>query len=458
MPSRTALDDRILKPELHTLDYGSGKGLDVTRLRQVGIPVTGWDPYFANEVSPSESDVVLLTYVLNVIEEPAERISTLRAAWELTRNVLIVSTRLSWDARRVHGEELEDGVVTTRNTFQHLFQPSELKRLVEQVTNAHCVSARPGVVYAFRNDNDRLAYLARKTMPSFDWSNSDDFATALRLVVSFTEARGRLPLVEEIPDEVREMLSRTAWSELRKLIHRASDPERLASGSKRSTLDTLLYLGIALFNGRGRLSSMPLSVQADIRSHFTSFKEACARADRLLLKLRDDSYLRGAMRNSVGKMTPSALYVHERAMASMPVVLRLYEHCGAVAAGRPADFTLVKLHHDKRAVAWLGYPDFDKDPHPRTAWSYHVTFPSLDTGYEDYSARANRPLLHRKEEFLATNDPMRDKYARLTSAEMAAGLYSNPSVIGTEVGWQGELLRCGVELRGHRLVKAASSG
>jgi DNA phosphorothioation-associated putative methyltransferase len=123
--------------------------------------------------------------------------------------------------------------------------------------------------------------------------------------------------------------------------------------------------------------------------------------------------------------------------------------------GRIPDFTLVKLSHDKRAVSWLGYPDFDSDPHPRTSWSFQVTFPELATKFQDFSHRANRPLLHRKEEFLAPEDPQRLKYERLTRSEVKAGLYANPHMIGTEDGWAAELLRCGVELRGHRLVRLA---
>lgn len=103
----------------------------------------------------------------------------------------------------------------------------------------------------------------------------------------------------------------------------------------------------------------------NIRRFFASYREACARADRLLLKIRDNSYIRGAMRNSVGKMTPTALYVHRRAVGHMPVVLRLYEHCGVVAvAGRPVDYEILKLAHGGRQVSWLGYPEFDTDPRP----------------------------------------------------------------------------------------------
>ena len=62
-------------------------------------------------------------------------------------------------------------------------------------------------------------------------------------------------------------------------------------------------------------------------------------------------------------MTPTAVYIHRRAAEHIPVLLKLYEHCGAVAVGRPADWDLIKLAHQGRAVSWLAYPDFDRDPH-----------------------------------------------------------------------------------------------
>lgn len=457
MPARQALVDQVLSAQTTVLDYGSGRGQDLDRLRQLGISASGWDPYFAAERPPTPHDVVLVTYVLNVIESSLEREQALRTAWENAQRVLVVSTRLTWDARRVRGDAIEDGVLTSRGTFQHLFRPSELRAYVEQVTRARCVSATPGVVYAFRDDRDRLAYLARRALPSFDWEASEDYAGALASVVAFTESRGRLPVFEEFPPDLLPILGQVSSAQLARVVKTAANPHSVAEGAKRSTLDTLLYLGMELFNGRGPYSALPLTIQVNVRRFFPSHKQACQRADRLLLKLRDDAYLRGAMRNSVGKLTPTALYVHRRAVDRMPVVLRLYEHCGAIAAGRPPDYTLVKLHHDRRAVTWLGYPEFDSDPHPRTAWSYQVTFPDLDTRFQDFSSRANRPLLHRKEEFLADDDPLTAKYARLTKAEVKAGLYASPHLIGTEDGWSSELQRCGVALRGHRLVRASVS-
>jgi DNA phosphorothioation-associated putative methyltransferase len=420
----------------------------------MNFDVEGWDPFYSPEAQLDPAHVVLLTYVLNVIEDPDERRRTLERAWSLTTGVLIVSTRLVWERSKLNGQAVADGVITSRNTFQHLYSSGELRALVQEVTGAQCVSAAPGIVYGFRGDQDRLALLARRVVPDTAWLDSHDFATALTAVIERFEQRGRLPQLAEMPGELAARLAHLRPSDLRRLTETAADPAKVELGTRRTTLNTLLLLGVELFNGRGPLASMPLAVQADIRAHFASYKEACHRADRLLLKLRDDAYLRAAMHGSaVGKLTPTALYVHRRAIDQLPVVLRLYEHCAAIAAGRPADWDLIKLHHQGRAVSYLRYPEFDTDPHPRLATSYVVDLTRLEASHTSYEDRANRPLLHRKHEFLSRDDPRSELYRRLTDAEAKAGLYEHPNLIGTESGWERELERCGRQLRGHRLIR-----
>lgn len=454
MPVRQALYDEVICAGVAVLDYGCGRGQDVSRLQQMGFDVVGWDPYYAADVPLAERQAVLLNYVLNVIEDARERRSTLKAAWELTERVLVVSTRLKWESNAVKGEVVGDGILSGRNTFQHFFSPAELRNLVETVTGTKCVSPVPGVVYAFRHDSDRFAYLARGAIARFEWSDSQDYASAVAEVISFTERRGRPPLFEEIPPAVLPQLGKISRRAILEVVRKGASPARVAEGARRTTLDTLLYLGTSIFNGRASLNGLPIGVQADIKHCFDSYRVACARADRLLAKIRDDTYIRGAMQNSPGKMTATALYVHRRAVAGMPVVLKLYEHCGFVAAGRPAEWNILKLDHRGRRVSWSSYPNFDTDPHPTLDWTYGVEMTSLEAGFQRFGDRSNRPLLHRKEEFLAPDDPDVEKYRRLTQAEVRAGLYQNPTRIGLEEGWAAELERCGVTLRGHRLIKS----
>ena len=76
--------------------FGSGCGLgaDVRVLRELGHSATGWDPVHAPDSNKTAADVVNLGYVLNVIEDPAERLETLASAWALTRRLLVVSTMI----------------------------------------------------------------------------------------------------------------------------------------------------------------------------------------------------------------------------------------------------------------------------------------------------------------------------------------------------------------------------
>lgn len=432
-------------------------GGDVARLVHLGIPASGWDPHHGGDRPDEPRDVVTLTYVVNVIENPAERQRVIEDAWSLSGRCLVVSTRLTWERKQVNGAAVGDGTVTRKNTFQRLFSPAELRSLVEQATAVRAISPVPGVVYAFRRDDDRLAYLARRVAPEQMWQAGDDIQSAVASVVHFLEQRGRMPELEETPDALLPLLRNVTSRNLAKLTTQEADPGRVEQGRRSSMLNVLLLLGIEVFNGRSPLQSLSLPIQADIRAFFESYKEACHRADRLLLKLRDDTYLRNVMRNSVGKLTPAAIYIHRRAVENMPVLLKLYEHCGAIAVGRPADWDLVKLSHEGRSVSWLGYPDFDRDPHPRLSWSYSVDMRTLEGSYRSYADSDNRPLLHRKHEFLCFDDPDARKYRRLTEQEVRAGLYGQPHLIGYESGWEAALDAAGLRLQGHRLVRNPST-
>ena len=66
-------------------------------------------------------------------------------------------------------------------------------------------------------------------------------------------------------------------------------------------------------------------------------------------------------------------------------------------------------------------PRLRRGPHPRLSSSYSVELKTLKASYRSYEERANRLLLHRKQEFLSPEDPTFPKYQRLTDGEIPAG-------------------------------------
>jgi DNA phosphorothioation-associated putative methyltransferase len=162
-PIRVALADGVLSSDKSVFDYGCGIGGDLRRLRAHGFQAEGWDPVHSPKESLRPSSVVNLGYVVNVIESPTERVDTLRKAWDLALDVLIVSARLSGEGRFLSDAgDFADGCLTGRRTFQKFFDQHELRNWIDQTLHASSVPAAPGIFYVFRTEEARSAFLASR--------------------------------------------------------------------------------------------------------------------------------------------------------------------------------------------------------------------------------------------------------------------------------------------------------
>ena len=201
-------------------------------------------------------------------------------------------------------------------------------------------------------------------------------------------------------------------------------------------------------------AQLPMEVRRDIKSIFSSYRNACEEADVALLAVGDIQRVRrAAQRSPLGKITPSAIYVHESALDRLSPLLRLYEGCARRYLGRVEDGNIIKLHILEPKVSYLSYPDFESDPHPALAQSLTVHLQTFRLRERDYRTSKNPPILHRKEAFVAADYALHAKFYRLTKQEEAKGLFEETSRIGTRFGWRERLRERGVTLRGHRLVR-----
>jgi DNA phosphorothioation-associated putative methyltransferase len=455
--------DGLLVPNTTVFDYGCGLGGDVRRLKEAGFDCTGWDPVHAPGNGRRSSDLVNLGYVVNVIENPRERQEALRDAWGLTQRLLTVSARLvaeTPDHDRI--SPYADGVLTRIGTFQKFFEQQELRNWIDQSLDVAAVAAAPGIFYVFRNDAERSRFIARRfrrsaAMPRLR-VNDRLFATnqpLLEKLAAFIAARGRLPG----PDELAEYgLLEAALGNIKRafrVLEHASDPSAWAAVREIRRQDLLMLLALSRFDRRQRLSELPPDLQLDVKAFFGSYTEGCKLADELLFALGKPALMDSAFRAAgCGKLMPRALYVHVEALPHLPTLLRLYESCARTYAGGDMDANVIKLSRAEPKISYLQYPEFEDDPHPSLAESMSVhlqTFRIRTRNYRDYD---NPPILHRKEEFVSSDHPLKSKFERLTRIEEAKGLYENPSGIGNREGWAEVLREKGVTLRGHRLVRA----
>tara|TARA_B100000131_G_scaffold289029_2_gene300767 strand:- start:267 stop:734 length:468 start_codon:yes stop_codon:yes gene_type:complete len=74
-PLRRIIKSSLLKKDMNIIDYGCGKGYDADYLNSIGFDCDSYDPYWKRDVNLTDNyyDVVLCTFVLNVIREHDER-------------------------------------------------------------------------------------------------------------------------------------------------------------------------------------------------------------------------------------------------------------------------------------------------------------------------------------------------------------------------------------------------
>lgn len=459
-PVALALGDGVLRPGDSVFDYGCGRGGDVERLNTLGYDAAGWDPAYAPGEPLREADVVNLGYVLNVIEDVAERREALEKAWRLAGRALIVAARPAWEGKGLTGRPHLDGWLTATGTFQRFFEQEELRSLIDAVLGGHAVAAGPGIFYVFRDQRETMGFRARQVRrtgtPRRRLSETlfEDHREVLDALVTFVEERGRLPAAPAELEEGEALVA--AFGSIKAafaVLRRVTTPDRWEDARTRAAENLLVYLALAAFGGRPRMSELPEDLQHDVRTFFGSYKAACAGADQLLFAAGRSQDLAGAVgKMTVGKVLPDAAYVHISALALLPALLRVYEGCAQVLVGAVPEATIVKLHRIERKVAYLSYPEFDRAPHPPLATSLRADLRTLDVRLRDFRDSTNPPILHRKETFVPTDYPGREKFARLSRAEERAGLLGQPA-IGTRHGWEEVLDVNGLALRGHRLIK-----
>lgn len=464
-PVRLAMEQGLISPDVSVFDYGCGHGADVGHLLEVGVSCSGWDPVHRPGNPIHEADVVNLGYVVNVIESVAERADTLRRAWALARRLLLVSGRLVHERRLLTGQECEDGVVTARGTFQKFFEQNELRLWIEGILGTEAVPAAPGIFLVFRSAMDREAFLASRfrrcvALPRLRRSESlyREHEEMLAPLLAFMEERGRPPGDQELPIEAELLSSFGSMRRALLVLTRVFGSDHWNQTAKARSEDLMVYLALSRFGGRPRASDLPVAIRNDVRFHCGSYTKACEQGDRLLYSAGHRQTLEEAMATSeIGKLTPSALYIHVDHLACLDAVLRVYEGCARALVGEVPGANVLKLSREKFQVSYLTYPDFDSDPHPRLDHSVVVKLQALDVKYRFFDESPNPPVLHRKETLLAATDNRYPKFRRLTKQEERLGLLDATSDIGTVAGWNERLRSKGVRLSGHRVVRVTGA-
>ena len=459
-PVKCLLRDELLRKELTFFDFGCGRGEDLELLAADGFSCAGWDPAFRPDADQHDADIVNLGYVINVIENPEERLGTLRRAWQLCRQLLVVSAQVLLAGRGKEPVEFGDGVLTGRGTFQKFYEQAELKAFLEAQLVTEAIPAGIGTFYLFKDEAKRQQFLAnrfrrRELIPrrTLTERRFEENRELLEAFMATAAELGRVPVVDEFSQSATILERFGSLKRAFAFIRRLTGMQDWDAIVRRRREDILVYLALVRFRKRPPISGLPLTLQRDMRAFFGSYAKACAQADELLFKAGDSAAIDEACKRSpVGKLLPDDLYIHRSALETLQPILRIYEGCGQAYLGEIDGANIIKIHRRTGKISYLVYPDFETDPHPSLLRCVRLSLRTRELNCYDYSQSCNPPILHRKETFLHPAHHLHRKFARLTLQEEQKCLLTDINTIGTRNGWETRLREAGFTLRGHRLA------
>ena len=439
-PIKTLFEHGLLKPGVSLFDFGCGPGSDIAGLTSMGHEVDGWDPVYRPDVSKKAADIVNLGYVLNVIEDPAERVATLIEAWALSRRLLVASAIMREPGKTAVA--FGDGVLTNRNTFQKYFDQHELHAYIEDALETTAIPVALGIFYIFRDPAELQTFLVSRTRRTVSWESLGlrptigESALAKRPGV-FEQNRdllddfwnsvvqlGRLPLLDEYARsaELQEKVGSLKRS-LRLLFAQGREGAFKRAVAIRKA-DTLVYLASSNLRRRVPFKHVSPPLRADIKSFFGDYKRGLEMGLELLFASGDTGELEVACEETkLGWQDEQALYVHINLLNELPPVLRAYVACAESLYGDASQADLVKLHKSSGKVTFLLYDDFMGKPLPQLRLRVKVNLRTRWTQIYDHSGDSQ--LLCWKERFLHPQHPDRGRMEETSAILRQLGVVSS---------------------------------
>lgn len=419
----------LLDDGVSVLDYGCGRGDDVRALRAAGIDAIGWDPHFApdrNVLAPRH--VVNLGFVLNVVEDPAERCDVLRRAFDLAERCLAVAVMLMGkgdvSGHRPHG----DGFLSSRGTFQRYYTQAELRTFLLETLELTPVAAGPGIFFVFRDEELEQRVLSRRHMgmgggrlilsaprpPPNLASGTSRRQEALDLVrhdlVELLLTLGRVPHADEMRPDLRTRLADARLSMKAAIADALAviPAEEMAATTAHRADEVGRFFALGAFSGRASYRRLSPDLQRDIRAFFGSLSAAEQIGRRMLFDAGDTEALakeaEALAMAGVGHLSSDKYQVRARDLPKLTPRLRTYIGIAQTLGGTLDSTTIYRVHLASRKLTALFYPDFDISALPRLSERTKIDLRTGEVAIFDHQSDGRVSVLMNKSVYMIEED------------------------------------------------------
>jgi DNA phosphorothioation-associated putative methyltransferase len=432
VPMQLLAQHGFLDEDKSIFDYGCGRGNDLDVLAAAGLNACGWDPHYAPQNPLSPATAVNIGYVLNVIEDLAERRQALCRAFELATEVLAVSVMLVGKGDTSSHRPYRDGHLTSRDTFQKYYKQDEAQAFIQKTLNDEAIPVAPGVFFIFSDKIAEQRFLAGRHRRRRDIShlltlsppNASDTTAESQVLIDENRdlidmiwrralELGRLPQTDELPEDIASSVVEQIGSvrSAIQLAQQAHEPRALVEARQARVEDLTIYYALNQFSRRQKYRELPSELQRDIKAFFGTHARAETTGRELLFSLRNRSLIQSACLEAAERdlghlLGEHSLQLHADLIDQLPTILRIYVGAAEQLYGSIGIMSadLIKIHMQSSKLTLLRYDDFVGSSLPRLAERIKIDMSRLAVDYFTYADISRRPFLLEKSVYLK-NDP-----------------------------------------------------
>ena len=426
-PFVAAAQLNLLNGDYSVLDYGCGRGDDLSILEHEGLDAVGWDPNFRPAGICEARDIVNLGFVINVIEDREERDEAVLRAFQLANRVLLVSAMVANEQHIARFKPFKDGVITSRNTFQKYYTQKDLKEYLSDLCGVSPMPLATGVFGIFKDEQLELECLNRKFRrrsrlgearrpkktpeeAARELFDAEEFAFT-KLWLEALEL-GRFPTRSETEYYETILARGVGIKRIQSLLVQFFDSEALKTAADQTMEDLILAQTMSKFHGRNHFNGFSDAQKHEIRHFFSNFTSLKQNAEDLLEELVNPDVLVSDISVLKEREIPHfesdeehQVTIHKDALDLLPLRLRAYVECAKTLYGELETIQLIKLHLTSGKVSFLGYEDFDSTPLPRLLERIKVDLWNQRVRFYDYIDTFVPPFLYWKSKLIGTDSP-----------------------------------------------------
>ena len=426
IPAKILYQSGLANEGYSYLDYGCGRGDDVAFLKELNISATGWDPHFNNKKEDlKSSDIVNLGFVLNVIEDPSERIQVLNAAFSVAKKCLSVAVMLKSQNDPSVSVPFSDGQLTSIKTFQKYYDQKEIEEFLKRELKFDPIAAAPGVFFIFKDEALEQDFLLKRQLGiirDYEPRNliskinekKEKTQLALRMVnnlAKHTLAFARKPDLGELPKYFQDQLEKSEVS-YRRAFDAASQlitesQLRQAVFEKRGQLT--LFFAMYFFSSRPKYKKLTATLQKDIRLHFGSMKDLEKDAKGLLYSLGNSELLLQdsiqATEIGLGYYQDEKFTFSSKNLKKIPIRLRGVVAIAERLAGAIEGNDLIRIHIESKKVSYIKVENFNGSPLPRMLARTIVKFRKNEIINLDHCKDGRVKTVYLKSRWMSRADP-----------------------------------------------------